>query len=123
MCCVVDEKKAAVENDIQWKSAVFDLGTLSPNPWDFSLSARMALGGAAHRRPSFRLLDSALVASLRCHILRPGKVSIDRIATKILAREDQTALQKGCPEPVHLAGFEVIMPGRFWGDHRGPSAQ
>ena len=61
----------------------------------------------------------APVASLRCRILRPGKVSINATRHKILAREDQTALQTSCSEPAWLAGFEVIMPGRFWGDHRG----
>jgi hypothetical protein len=35
----------------------------------------------------------------------------------MLAREDQTALQTSCSESPCLAGFEVIMAGRFWGDH------
>jgi len=38
----------------------------------------MVADWGGYRRPSFRPLDGAPVASLRCHTLRPGEVSISR---------------------------------------------
>ena len=43
---------------------------------DLSLSARMAVGRSGLRRPPFRPWIGALVASPRCHTLRPGPASI-----------------------------------------------
>src|SRR5439155_20901518 len=38
---------------------------------------------------------------------------------KFLPEHRSTRYNKSCPGFGPLAGFEVIMSGRFWGDHRG----
>ena len=61
------------------KERHYQLGTLSPNPWDLSPCARMAdwLVGRLRAAPSHSgRWVGAPVASLRCRILRPGEVSI-----------------------------------------------
>src|SRR6266478_5518836 len=45
-------------------------------PGIYRFPARMAAGRGGLRRPPFRSWNSALVASLRCHVLRPGLASI-----------------------------------------------
>ena len=76
------------------------------------------------RNPGLRV--GARVASLRCPILRSGAVSLNPVATageetyrnflseSIPAGYNRVVLGRG-----PLAGFEVIIIGRFSGDHRG----
>ncbi len=85
-------------------------GTLSPNPGIYRfLRHRMAVQSGGLRRPTpFRPLGQGALTShpLRCHILRPGKVSIDGIRQKI----------RSLPVTIKLRYKKVVLsplPGRF----------
>ena len=82
----------------------------------------MAAGRGGLRRPPFRPWIGALVASLRCRVLRPGLASInssDWIANKCLPKRPSAGYKYSCPDSASLAGFEVATYGRFSGGHRG----
>ena len=65
----------------------------------------------------------ALVASLRCRVLRPGVASINShgpTREKSLLERPPARYNYSCSGSASLAGFEVTTYGRFSGDHRGP---
>jgi hypothetical protein len=82
------------------------MGTLSPNPWDLPLSRQngcFVLGRLVPPRHSGRWVG-APVASLRCRILRPGKVSIPSPQHK-LRRKTKPRYKQCCSESV---GWPVL---------------
>jgi hypothetical protein len=98
------------------------MGTLSPCPWDLSLSRQNGwLLGGGWRRPAIPAPGvDARVASLRCPILRPGEVSINRAARRrdpnrknFLPELPPVRYNNLCPRCGPVAGFEVITGGRF----------
>jgi hypothetical protein len=54
-----------------------NLGTLSPNPWDLTLSGQNGLRGADGPLRHSGPWVGARVASQRCPVLRPGAASIN----------------------------------------------
>jgi hypothetical protein len=79
-------------------------------------------GTGGLRRPPFRTWIGALVASPRCHTLRPGLASISRFTPdceKCLPKRPSAGYKYSCPGPAPLAGFEVATYGRFSGGRRG----
>jgi len=75
-----DRLRSSPEAKGDRKGAFLDWGRCPQTPGIYRLAARMArFLGAARAAPPFRPLVGALVASLRCRILRPGEVSIDRV--------------------------------------------
>src|SRR6202521_5290091 len=98
------------------------LGTPSPNPWDLSLSRQNGCGVGRLAPPPFRPWIGALVASLRCPILRPGlaRISPFRLdCEKCLPKRPSAGYKYSCSGSVPLAGFEVATYGRFSGGRRG----
>jgi hypothetical protein len=60
------------------------MGTLSPYPWDLSLLRQngcLACGAAGAAPSHSGRWVGAPVASLRCRIFRPGRLSISRATT------------------------------------------
>jgi hypothetical protein len=80
------------------KNALFNLGPLSPNPWDLSLSRQndSLPGRLTPPRHSGRWVG-APVASLRCRILLPGEVSINRAA-----HGEKIQIKKNLPESAYV---------------------
>ena len=93
-------------------------------PEIYRFNARMARSGrSAPSRHSGRWVG-ALVASLRCHVLRPGAVSISSSGLpceESLLEKPPARYNYSCSGSALLAGFEVTLIGRFSGDHRGPA--
>jgi hypothetical protein len=85
--------------------SLFYLGTPSPNPWDLSLSRQNGFRGGQRRPVHSGLWVGAPVASLRCHILRPGKASINGTRYKYLPVTAKLRYKLRCSE--------ARLPGRF----------
>jgi len=96
-------------------------------PGIYRFLAGMLTGTKAERRPTWSPLscphlNNALVASPRCHILRPGPVSIntfERFTKNVCQKRPSQVINTLVLIPTPLAGFELSTYGRFSGVHRG----